>query len=62
VTGLSLGYVRGLLELVRGRDQDALAAFRHAERLARTAAPTPSSEPALWVCWPLVSQAMNHAN
>jgi LuxR family maltose regulon positive regulatory protein len=34
VTGLSLGYVRGLLELVRGRDQDALAAFRHAERLA----------------------------
>lgn len=34
MTGLSLGYVRGLLELVRGRDQDALAAFRHAERLA----------------------------
>jgi LuxR family maltose regulon positive regulatory protein len=34
VTGLSLGHLRGLLELVRGRDQDALAAFQRAERLA----------------------------
>jgi LuxR family transcriptional regulator, maltose regulon positive regulatory protein len=34
VTGMTLGYVRGLLELARGRDQDALAAFQHAERLA----------------------------
>ena len=34
VTALSLGHLRGLLELVRARDQDALAAFQRAERLA----------------------------
>ena len=34
VTGLMIGYLRGLLELARGRDRDALAAFQHAERLA----------------------------
>ena len=32
--GLRVYYVRGLLELARGRDADALAAFRAAERLA----------------------------
>ena len=32
--GLLLRYVRGGLELARGRDQEALAAFRSAERLA----------------------------
>ena len=32
--GLAVYYVRGLLELARGRDADALAAFRAAERLA----------------------------
>ena len=32
--GLGVYYVRGLLELARGRDADALAAFRAAERLA----------------------------
>jgi LuxR family maltose regulon positive regulatory protein len=37
---LGVRYVRGLLELARGRDQEALAAFRAAERLAtRLAAP-----------------------
>jgi LuxR family transcriptional regulator, maltose regulon positive regulatory protein len=39
VTGLTLGYVRGLLDLTRGRDQDALAAFTRAERLAGRVAP-----------------------
>jgi len=34
VAGLGVYYVRGLLELARGRDADALAAFRAAERLA----------------------------
>jgi LuxR family transcriptional regulator, maltose regulon positive regulatory protein len=33
-TGLVVCYVRGLLELARGRDRQALAAFRVAERLA----------------------------
>jgi LuxR family transcriptional regulator, maltose regulon positive regulatory protein len=33
-TVLALYYVRGLLELARGHDADALAAFRAAERLA----------------------------
>ena len=38
--GLAVHYVRGLLELARGRDADALAAFQAAERLAgRLAAP-----------------------
>jgi LuxR family maltose regulon positive regulatory protein len=32
--GLAVCYTRGLLELARGRDADALAAFRAAERLA----------------------------
>ena len=32
--GLGVYYVRGLLELARGRDADALAAFQAAERLA----------------------------
>ena len=37
---LAVHYTRGLLELARGRDADALAAFRAAERLAgRLAAP-----------------------
>ena len=37
---LGIRYVRGLLELARGRDADALAAFQAAERLAgRLAAP-----------------------
>jgi LuxR family maltose regulon positive regulatory protein len=35
VAALGIRYVRGLLELARGRDQEALAAFRAAERLAR---------------------------
>jgi LuxR family maltose regulon positive regulatory protein len=34
VTALGLSYDRGVLELARGRDQDALAAFQRAERLA----------------------------
>ena len=34
-TGHVIRYIRGLLELVRGRDTDALAAFRAAEPLAR---------------------------
>jgi LuxR family transcriptional regulator, maltose regulon positive regulatory protein len=33
-TGLALHYVRGEFELARGRDEDALAAFRAGERLA----------------------------
>ena len=38
--GLGVRYVRGLVELARGRDTDALAAFRAAERLAgRLSAP-----------------------
>ncbi len=38
---LAVRYVRGLLELARGRDADALAAFQAAERLAgRLAAPS----------------------
>jgi LuxR family maltose regulon positive regulatory protein len=37
---VTVHYIRGLLELARGRDADALAAFRAAERLAgRLAAP-----------------------
>ena len=32
--GVGVHYIRGLLELARGRDADALAAFRAAERLA----------------------------
>ena len=37
---MALHYARGLLELARGRDEEALAAFRAAERLAgRLAAP-----------------------
>ena len=39
VTGLGLSYDRGVLELARGRDQDALAAFQRAERLAGRVAP-----------------------
>ncbi len=35
VTGHAIRYVRGLLELARGRDAEALAAFRGAEPLAR---------------------------
>ena len=39
-TAVGVHYVRGLLELARGRDADALAAFRAAEQLAgRLAAP-----------------------
>src|SRR5260370_40447232 len=34
-TGHVIRYLRGLLELARGRDADALAAFRAAEPLAR---------------------------
>jgi LuxR family transcriptional regulator, maltose regulon positive regulatory protein len=34
-TGHVIRYIRGLLELVRGKDADALAAFRAAEPLAR---------------------------
>jgi LuxR family transcriptional regulator, maltose regulon positive regulatory protein len=34
VAGLGVYYVRGLLELARGRDADALAAFQAAKRLA----------------------------
>ena len=42
--GLAVRYLRGVLELARGRDADALAAFQAAERLAgRLAAPTCSS-------------------
>ena len=40
VAELAVRYLRGILELARGRDADALAAFRAAERLAgRLAAP-----------------------
>jgi LuxR family transcriptional regulator, maltose regulon positive regulatory protein len=35
VTGHAIRYVRGLLQLARGRDAEALAAFRGAEPLAR---------------------------
>jgi LuxR family maltose regulon positive regulatory protein len=35
-TGLGMYYVRGVLELARGQDAEALAAFRAAERLAGT--------------------------
>ena len=34
--GMSLRYARAVLELARGRDQEALAAFRGAEKLAAT--------------------------
>jgi tetratricopeptide (TPR) repeat protein len=34
--GMSLGYARAVLELARGRYQEALAAFRGAEKLAAT--------------------------
>jgi LuxR family transcriptional regulator, maltose regulon positive regulatory protein len=37
--GTEIHYVRGILELARGRAADALAAFRTAERLARRLAP-----------------------
>jgi LuxR family transcriptional regulator, maltose regulon positive regulatory protein len=41
--GVSLRYARAVLELARGRDQEALAAFRDAETLAETlAGPHPS--------------------
>ena len=36
--GMLVHHVRGVLELVRGRDQDALAAFQAAEQLARNLA------------------------
>jgi LuxR family maltose regulon positive regulatory protein len=39
VTALGLSYDRGVLELARGREQDALAAFLRAERLAGRVAP-----------------------
>jgi LuxR family maltose regulon positive regulatory protein len=35
VTAIAIRYVRALLELARGRDQDVLAAYQAAERLAR---------------------------
>ena len=38
-TGTKIHYVRGILELARGRPADALAALRTAERLARRLAP-----------------------
>ena len=44
---MSVRYARGVLELARGRDHDALAAFRAAERLAgapRHAAPARPAE------------------
>ena len=41
-TALGIRFVRGLLELARGRDADALTAFRAAERLGgQLAAPNP---------------------
>jgi LuxR family maltose regulon positive regulatory protein len=44
--GVALLYFRGLLELVRGQDAEALAAFQAAERLAgRLAAPHPLAKP-----------------
>ena len=42
VAGLGIRYARGVLELARGRDADALAAFQAAEQLTgRLAAPNP---------------------
>jgi LuxR family maltose regulon positive regulatory protein len=41
-TGMSLRYARAVLELARGRDQEALAAFGGAEKLAATLATTPA--------------------
>jgi hypothetical protein len=35
IAGMAVYFNRGVLELVRGRDAEALAAFRAAERLAR---------------------------
>jgi hypothetical protein len=44
VAALAVYHVRGRVELARGRDTDALAAFRAAER------PRSSSAPVLWAC------------
>jgi LuxR family maltose regulon positive regulatory protein len=45
--GVALLYIRGLVELVRGRDADALAAWQAAEPLAgRLPAPHPLAKPA----------------
>jgi LuxR family maltose regulon positive regulatory protein len=42
VAGLGIRYIRGMLELARGRDADALAAFQAAEQFTgRLAAPKP---------------------
>jgi LuxR family transcriptional regulator, maltose regulon positive regulatory protein len=53
--GQAVHYVRGMLELARGRDADALAAFRAAERLAgRLAAPMLVAGTRAWVLQTLV--------
>jgi LuxR family transcriptional regulator, maltose regulon positive regulatory protein len=45
-TGLTIRWVRGLLELARGRDADALAAFQAADRVAGLLV-----EPSLMIPW-----------
>jgi len=54
--GVALLYIRGLVELVRGQDADALAALQAAERLAgRLASPHPIAEPVrVWLMRALV--------
>jgi LuxR family transcriptional regulator, maltose regulon positive regulatory protein len=53
--GQAVHYVRGMLELARGRDADALAAFRAAERLAgRLAAPMLVAGTRAWLLQTLV--------
>jgi LuxR family transcriptional regulator, maltose regulon positive regulatory protein len=53
--GQAVHYVRGMLELARGRDADALAAFQAAERLAgRLAAPMLVAGTRAWLLQTLV--------
>jgi LuxR family transcriptional regulator, maltose regulon positive regulatory protein len=56
VAALAVHYIRGWLELARGRTADALAAFRAAERQAgELAAPTPLTRPVrAWLLHALV--------
>jgi LuxR family transcriptional regulator, maltose regulon positive regulatory protein len=56
VAALAVQYIRGQMMLARGRDQDALAAFRAAERLAgQLAAPHPFARPVpAWLVQTLV--------
>jgi LuxR family transcriptional regulator, maltose regulon positive regulatory protein len=56
VAALAVQYIRGQMMLARGKDQDALAAFRAAERLAgQLAAPHPFARPVhAWLAHTLV--------